>query len=74
MCIRDRCMAIIDSQNVADICDYPVKSYLTRVRENGRSYDVAVVARQDQMCIRDRYDTRMETVKRFKGRGRGHRL
>ena len=48
---RAMCMAIIDSQNVADICDYPVKSYLTRVRENGRSYDVAVVARQDRRGV-----------------------
>ena len=48
---RTMCMAIIDSQNVADICDYPVKSYLTRVRENGRSYDVAVVARQDRRGV-----------------------
>ena len=48
---RTMCMAIIDSQNVADICDYPVKSYLTRVRENGRSYDVTVVARQDRRGV-----------------------
>ena len=48
---RAMCMAIIDSQNVADICDYPVKSYLTRVQEHGRSYDVAVVARQDRRGV-----------------------
>lgn len=41
---RAMCMEIIDNKNVADIRDYPVKSYLTRVQENGRSYDVAVVA------------------------------
>ena len=48
---RAMCMAIIDNKNVADIRDYPVKSYLTRVRENGRSYDVAVVARQDRRGV-----------------------
>ena len=48
---RAMCMAIIDSQNVTDICDYPVKSYLTRVQENGRNYDVAVVARQDRRGV-----------------------
>ena len=48
---RAMCMAIIDNKNVADICDYPVKSYLTRVQENGRNDDVAVVARQDRRGV-----------------------
>ena len=48
---RAMCMEIIDNKNVADIRDYPVKSYLTRVQENGRSYDVAVVARQDRRGV-----------------------
>lgn len=34
-----------ESENVASIVDYPVKSYMTRVQLEGETYDVAVVTR-----------------------------
>ena len=40
--------SLIESDNVANILQYPAKSYLTRTTVNGQVYDVAAVARQDQ--------------------------
>lgn len=36
---------MLHSQNVTSIIAYPAKSYMTRVERDGKSYDVAVVAR-----------------------------
>ena len=38
---------VVESENVANILDYPVKSYMTRVQLDGETYDVAAVARKD---------------------------
>ena len=44
---RARWQSVIESENVANIVDYPVKSYMTRVQLEGETYDVAAVARRD---------------------------
>ena len=48
---RARWQSVIESENVASIVDYPVKSYMTRVQLEGETYDVAAVARRDAKGI-----------------------
>ena len=48
---RAKWRELIESDNVANILQYPVKSYLTRTRLDGQIYDVAAVARQDRPGI-----------------------
>ena len=44
---RAKWQRVVESENVANILDYPVKSYMTRVQLEGETYDVAAVARRD---------------------------
>ena len=48
---RAKWQRVVESENVANILDYPVKSYMTRVQLDGETYDVAAVARKDAKGI-----------------------
>ena len=48
---RAKWQTLIESENVANIVDYPAKSYLARVQLGEESYDVAAVARKDEKGI-----------------------
>ena len=59
---RARWQSVIESENVASIVDYPVKSYMTRVQLEGETYDVAVVARRDAKGIVLAYTSKHDLV------------
>ena len=59
---RARWQSVIESENVASIVDYPVKSYMTRVQLEGETYDVAVVARRDAKGIVLAYASKHDLV------------
>lgn len=51
---------LIESDYVHDIADYPEKTYTTRLRNKGKIYDFAAVARQDAAGILIAYAQREE--------------
>ena len=59
---RARWQSVIESENVASIVDYPVKSYMTRVQLEGETYDVAAVARRDAKGIVLAYTSKHDLV------------
>ena len=59
---RARWQSVIESENVASIVDYPVKSYMTRVQLEGENYDVAAVARRDAKGIVLAYTSKHDLV------------
>ena len=59
---RKMWQTLIESENVANIVDYPAKSYLARVQLGEESYDVAAVARKDERGIVLAYTAKHDLV------------
>ncbi len=54
--------SLIESENIADIVNYPAKSYMARVWVNDRNYDIAAVARKDARGVVLAYTSKQDLI------------